>query len=282
MAENDPYLDEDPNREASYEEDARLTVEHLLANVEFDEIRGVISLMSGTDHRFNDVREEFTSLEEVQRMLTEKAEAEWINTVPWDKGPVFEPNVEGMVERLLEEKKIFEFFYPKPPYTGEELFSAKQLLIPAASMVARIDLENINDELFRYFAAHPERMRDMPPRKFEELMAELFKAKGYDVELTPKTKDGGFDIRAYTRSDIGSLLTLIECKRYGEEQKVQVGVVRELHGVVDDQRANRGIIATTSTFTRGAKAFRDKHEYRMHLMDITNIQDWLKTLKVRP
>lgn len=27
--------------------------------------------------------------------------------------------------------------------------------------------------------------------KFEELVAELFKSKGYDVQLTPRTRDGG-------------------------------------------------------------------------------------------
>ena len=197
-------------------------------------------------HRFNETKEEFSSLDEIRDMLTEKAEAEWINTVPWDKGPVFEPNVEGMVERLLEEKKIVDFFDPKLPYAGEELFTAEQLLVPRGGFVARVDVEEINDELFRYFATHPERMRDMPPRKFEEFVAELFKAKGYDVELTPKTKDGGFDIRAFSRSDTGSLLTLIECKRYAEQQKVQVGIVRELYGVVDDQRATCGIIAKHS------------------------------------
>jgi hypothetical protein len=34
-------------------------------------------------------------------------------------------------------------------------------------------------------AKHPEKMQDLTPRKFEELVAALFRAKGYDVELTP-------------------------------------------------------------------------------------------------
>jgi hypothetical protein len=281
MPTKDYDANDDPEREASYEEAARQTVEHLLELLEFDEIRGVIHLMSGTDHRYNETKEEFGSLEEVRDMLTDKAEAEWINTVPWDKGPVFEPNVDGMVERLLEEKKIIEFFEPTPPYAGEELFSAQNLLVSKGGVKIQLDVEEINDELIRYLALHPEKMRELSPRKFEELIAELYRSKGYDVELTPKTKDGGFDLRAFYRSDTGRLLTLVECKRYSTQNKVEVEIVRALHGVVQSEKATCGMIATTSTFTRGAKAFREKHEYQMHLADFAILQNWLKCFKIK-
>jgi hypothetical protein len=238
--------------------------------------------MSGTDHHYDETKEEFSSLEEVSDMLTERAEAEWIATVPWDKGPVFKPHVDGMVERLLEEKKVVEFFDPTPPYAGEELFSAQSLLVSKGGIQIRFDVEEINEELIRYLALHPEKMRDLPSRKFEELVAELFKDKGYDVELTPKTKDGGFDIRAFNRSDTGRLLTLVECKRYSEQNKVEVAIVRALHGVVQSEKASCGIIATTSTFTRGAKAFREKHEYQMHLADFSILENWLRSFKTKP
>jgi restriction system protein len=187
-----------------------------------------------------------------------------------------------MVERLLEEKKVVEFFDPTPPYAGEELFSAQSLLVSKGGIQIRFDVEEINEELIRYLALHPEKMRDLPSRKFEELVAELFKDKGYDVELTPKTKDGGFDIRAFNRSDTGRLLTLVECKRYSEQNKVEVAIVRALHGVVQSEKASCGIIATTSTFTRGAKAFREKHEYQMHLADFSILENWLRSFKTKP
>ena len=85
---------------------------------------------------------------------------------------------------------------------------------PGAGLILRIDLTEINDELIKYLAQHPEKMHDMAPRKFEELVAAIFRAKGYTVELTPATRDGGFDVRAFHRNDIGLFLTLIECKRY--------------------------------------------------------------------
>ena len=46
---------------------------------------------------------------------------------------------------------------------------------------------------------HPELMRNLSPRKFEELVAELFSDMGYEVVLTPATRDGGFDFKAFRK-----------------------------------------------------------------------------------
>ena len=120
-------------------------------------------------------------------------------------------------------------------------------------------------------------MQHLNPRQFEELVAELFRAKGYTVELTPRTRDGGLDIIAIKKDDVGSAMTLIECKRYAMSNKVGVAVVRGLYGVVEERQATRGVIATTSRFTRGAVALvRDKHEYRMALADFDRMTEFLR------
>ena len=270
------------DNEPDWEEQARRVVESALEHIKFDEIRKSVLLLSGEDHRFNRTLEEFTRIEDLQRKLVDKAEAEWINYVPYDKWPVFEPNVEAMVQDLLERSKIVEFFDPPAvPLDGDELFSAKDFVVPAGGILLRIDLEKINEELIRYLASHPEAMREMHPRKFEELVAELFRHKGYEVELTPPTRDGGFDIRAYYRSDTGTFLTLIECKRYGAHKPVSVDIVRGLYGVVTNARATRGLVATTSTFTKDAKAFQAQNEYQLHLADYSIIQNWLADFKAK-
>ena len=102
---------------------------------------------------------------------------------------------------------------------------------------------------------------------------------GYDVELTPRTRDGGFDIRAYSRSDVGTCLTLVECKRYGLDSKVSVDVVRGLYGVTESGRATMGIIATTSYFTSDAKSFQDQNKFRLHLADFDIVKGWLASYK---
>ena len=111
-------------------------------------------------------------------------------------------------------------------------------------------------------------MREMPPRAFEILVAAVFRNHGFDVELTPQTNDGGLDCIAVRNDPLTGLnYYLIECKRYAEDNHVGVGIVRALYGVLADQSATKGIVATTSFFTRGAKEFAQRNSTRLALVD---------------
>ena len=115
----------------------------------------------------------------------------------------------------------------------------------------------------------------MTSRKFEELVAELLSRKGFKVELTPPSKDGGFDMYAAKSDTLGRFLFLVECKRYSQTNKVGVNIVRALHGVVQDKKANAGVVVTTSFFTAGAKEFQDRHKFQLHLHDYLELRRWL-------
>jgi len=115
----------------------------------------------------------------------------------------------------------------------------------------------------------------MDPRKFEELIAALLKARGYDVEVTKRSRDGGLDMRAFKKSAVGTLLTMTQCKRYAPEHKVTVEAVRQLYGVVESDKATSGLIVTTSTFTKPAKAFQEQNKYRLSLADMDDLKNWL-------
>jgi restriction system protein len=73
----------------------------------------------------------------------------------------------------------------------------------------------------------------------------------------------------------GDATYLVECKWYSEEHRVGVGVVRSLFGVVMDEGATKGIVATTSFFTRGAEAFEEKNANRLSLSDYNRVLEWL-------
>jgi len=122
----------------------------------------------------------------------------------------------------------------------------------------------------------PERLYTLTPRKFEELVAELFYEFGFDVELTVRTKDGGRDIVAlgYDRAGIG-LKYLIECKRYGRGKKVGVQVVRSLHGVVTDEGATKGILATTAKFSKPATEHLARNRWLLEGKDYDDLVGWL-------
>jgi len=133
------------------------------------------------------------------------------------------------------------------------------------------------EDLVRYFAEHPEALRETEPRTLEELVRELLDREGMDAKLTPKTRDGGFDVLAFARTAFGpELLYLVECKRYAAGRPVGVEVVRSLYGVVEREKANAGIIVTTSSFTKGALRFQQDVRHRLGLKDYHDLVAWLR------
>jgi restriction system protein len=148
----------------------------------------------------------------------------------------------------------------------------------ARSRIA-ITVSAVNDELLAMLRRNPELLRQLEPRKFEELVAELLTRQGYDVTLTPPSRDGGFDMYAAKQDGLGRFLYLVETKRYVPSHKVGVEVVRALHGVVQARQATAGAVVSTSFFTTGAEEYRRRIQYQMHLHDYIALQRWLDDLR---
>lgn len=115
----------------------------------------------------------------------------------------------------------------------------------------------------------------MEHRAFERLVAELFDGFGYDVELTKRTRDGGKDIIAVKKREVDVRL-LIECRRPDAGKHVPVHFVRELLGVKVHERATKGILATTSYFTKDAKELFDQHRWELEPRDRDGIREWME------
>lgn len=137
----------------------------------------------------------------------------------------------------------------------------------------------INDELISYLSRHPELMYKLDPRNFEELVAELLSRQGYKPTLTPRTRDGGYDIMATRRDGLGEHLYLVECKRYAPENKVGVAQVRGIYGVAKAHAANKAVLVTTSSFSCDALAFAKPLKYDLSLNDHVVLNEWLANAK---
>jgi restriction system protein len=138
------------------------------------------------------------------------------------------------------------------------------------------DITCASDRLLKSMEQDPDAIHLLTPRQFEEFVAALFRREGYQVELTPASKDGGKDIFVAKKDVLGSFLYLVECKKYARGHPVKVGLVRELYGVVEHERATAGVLATTSYFTRGAKEFTEKIQNRVSLRDYMDLRRWLE------
>jgi hypothetical protein len=136
----------------------------------------------------------------------------------------------------------------------------------------------VDQELVRQLSNEPRDLHRLPPRKFEELIAELFRDRGWSVELTKQTRDGGSDIIA-VRGDIGShVKMLIEAKRYSPDRPIGVGLVRQLYAVRQLRHASKAMLATTSYFSPDAyKEFAEVIPWELELDDYDQILKWLKS-----
>jgi HJR/Mrr/RecB family endonuclease len=131
-------------------------------------------------------------------------------------------------------------------------------------------------ELLQQLSQNPSEMLKIHPRQFEELVAGLLDKQGFDVQLTPQTRDGGRDVLAFQSTPAGKLLFLVECKQFRPDRPVGVSIVRALYGVVELERANAGMIVTTSTFSPDAVDLARKISYRMKLKEYSDVVDWIK------
>jgi restriction endonuclease Mrr len=133
--------------------------------------------------------------------------------------------------------------------------------------------------LLREHARRPQALLELSARQFEEFIAEVWRHLGYEVELTKRTRDGGYDIAAIKQAEVSSRF-LIECKRYAPDNHIGVSLVRELYAVKLHQKATKGILATTSHFTGPAEEFIEDHYWELEGRDGDGVMNWVKQLVV--
>lgn len=115
------------------------------------------------------------------------------------------------------------------------------------------DEEEIDEEAVSWKEEVLDTIKRMEPSAFERLCQRLLRESGFtQVEVTGKSGDGGIDGKGVVK--IGGLLSfhvIFQCKRYAGS--VSPSVVRDFRGAMIG-RADKGLIITTGTFSREAKA----------------------------
>ncbi len=152
-------------------------------------------------------------------------------------------------------------------------------LIPAYFSLKRVGdvvhiVDAIDARILRHFQEQPDYLFNLDPFQFEEVICEVVSAFGWNAAVTSRTKDGGFDILALDNGVLKNKY-LIECKRY-RKKPVGVQLVRSLHGVVEEEQATKGILVSTSGFTKPAQALLDKHSWKLEGCDFQRLLEWLE------
>jgi HJR/Mrr/RecB family endonuclease len=183
-------------------------------------------------------------------------------------------NIRGTYERLygaidttlmplLNDSRVYSV-------SPDLLFADVGVRQPAIELV-----RSVSDRLAMAIAKNPKLLYEIGSRRFEELMADVVAQFGFDVELTAQTRDGGRDIIAIGKGDIGRSRLLIEAKRYAPDRPVGIELVRALYGVKTDERATKALLATTSRFTQPAREFEERHLWEMELKDYEAVLEWI-------
>ena len=116
---------------------------------------------------------------------------------------------------------------------------------------------------------------DISWQKFEELVGEAYRRKGYAASVVGNSfGDGGVDIELTRPGE----LVLVQCKQW-KVLNVDVTVVREMLGVVVSRQANKGIVVTCGRFTDGAHRFAEEVGSMIQLVDGEELADLVQSVQ---
>ena len=124
-------------------------------------------------------------------------------------------------------------------------------------------------------------MREVQPREFEYFVAYLVDEVGFrNVEVTPRSGDGGRDIVAVKNINGIPLIFSFKCKQYKPDNKIRLDTMRALLGTVthDRTKSNIGVLVTTSYFTKGSREF-ILSEPSIDGKDFDDVVKWINDLK---
>lgn len=143
----------------------------------------------------------------------------------------------------------------------EEIFKPDQEKHSNKEESTIITLSPVNDRVLKYLSENPQAFYQLTGTEFEIVMIEIYNKLGYKVERTQPTKDGGKDIIIRKPEILGDFIYYVECKKHAANRPIGVGIIRSLVGIVNTDRVNGGILATTSYFSRDAKKFISENNY---------------------
>jgi hypothetical protein len=159
-------------------------------------------------------------------------------------------------------------YHEEESYYRSRLASASDQVVSAITEAA----------LVNRVAWNADSLYSCTPRETEEFVASVFRSVlDCKIELTPQTRDGGYDLIGFDSSG-GPFI--VEVKRYREGRRVGVSLVRQLIGVMYVNQIEHSIVVTTSSFTRDARAAAAAVEsssgLKLELRDMADIRAWLK------
>ena len=148
-------------------------------------------------------------------------------------------------------------------------FDGPHIILPRLTITAVSDWDAICHEI----ANAPEILYQLHWKRFEDLLGRLLERFGWKIEPMAYTKDDGIDIIAVRKlmPDI-DVRMMIQCKRFSPDNKVGVEFVKHLWATKVEHGFHQAMLATTSSFTKGALNKADI--WKLELRDHQEMVNW--------
>lgn len=132
--------------------------------------------------------------------------------------------------------------------TERELHAVREEVIQARERAERLRLQAKRADL------KLAQLGSLTPEGFEEFVAEVFEAMGYEVEQVGGTGDEGADLRIKREG----LQAVVQCK-YHSRGVVGSPELQKFLGTIHHTRSHKGFFVTTRTFSLAAEKFVAEH-----------------------
>ncbi len=149
----------------------------------------------------------------------------------------------------------------------------------AIGALKNLDLTDISvplDEAKQYLKAHYSARYQIHPRKYEEVIASVFRDAGYRVRLTSYSGDDGVDAIVLD-GDQGDVIG-VQAKRHRD--KIEAFQIREFAGSLVLNGLTKGIFITTSSYSRGANRTAENFKKRHLSIDLWNSDRFYSALGI--
>jgi len=111
----------------------------------------------------------------------------------------------------------------------------------------------------------------LSPAEFEQEVAWVFgKLSGLQAEVVGKSNDGGIDVKVYDAT--GTLVAIMQAKRYTEQKALNPGFLRELDSCKRRMGVPRAYLVTTARFSD--EVLQQAQEMHIDLVDGQLFEDW--------
>jgi hypothetical protein len=161
-------------------------------------------------------------------------------------GPMVEPlrlDIGRLLEiasqnRWTDDTPVHTWFFDGPPYNAEAV------VIQAIS--------ELSNQLVGLVAADPAFLDHVEWRDLERMLSLVFTGLGFDVDLTPPSKDGGKDLVLRCQVSGASKSYVVEIKHWRSGKKVTKGYISQFVNVIAREQRDGGMYVATSGYSADA------------------------------